>query len=120
MGIKKWTRSINESNKTDESIESLKDSLTTISDDFKLDIDKYGPKSIRIKIEIEIRTIGNYSGYINSPVSISDIEDISKVFIMRSTILNRFNEAMMRSSIEHDTITLEILKNQIIILIHLL
>lgn len=115
MGIKKWTRSINESNKTDESIESLRDALTTISDDYALDILKAGPKVIRIKIVIEDRTIGDFRNQINHDVSIEDIENISKKFMKFSNILNKINESILRSDIDHDSIHLSIFKNAIFV-----
>jgi hypothetical protein len=79
MGIKKWTDSINESSKFDSNIEFLRDALTTISDDWKVEVikskDFYNSIIVTITSDKQFIPMLDLSG--QGRMSIQDIEDAS-------------------------------------------
>ncbi len=106
MGIKKWTDSINESSKFDSNIEFLRDALTTISDDWKVEVikskDFYNSIIVTITSDKQFIPMLDLSG--QGRMSIQDIEDASKGMKNSSKIFDLFLEGLSRSGVIHDTL----------------
>ncbi len=114
MRIKKMTDFIGESSTDESSIESLKDALITITDDYKVTFskDKYHSQyyivGIRGNSEMNAsfynrRDLGGSEG-----LSLKNIQEASEGMKKSAKVLDLFLEALNRSEVQHDIIRIAI------------
>lgn len=114
MRIKKMTDFIGESSTDESSIESLKDALVTITDDYKVTFSRDKYHSQYYIVGIRGNSQMNASFYNrrdlggSERLSLKNIQEYSEGMKKSAKVLDLFLEALNRSGVHHNTIRIEI------------